>query len=121
MLLPQAARLPALSNTLNTREQGTSSFGLAECDAIVAGVRAAEVALRRAECSGVLRLFENLSPAKDDDPKLVALGVYAELRRALFRQKRRFPATSLAAAGYSFEEVACIDALIDALAAGSDT
>lgn len=120
MLLPGRVRLPALPGRVNAAA-GPVCFGLAECDAIVAGVRAAELALRRAEQSGFLYLFASSSVAMDGSLKLAALGAYAELRRALFRQDRRLTATSLVAAGYSAAEVRHIDALIDALAAGSDT
>lgn len=87
----------------------------------MAGVRAAELALRRAKHSGFLYLFASSSVAMDGSLKLAALGAYAELRRALFREDRRLPATSLITVGYSAAEVRHTNALIDALAAGSDT
>ena len=120
MLLQRRVRLPALPGGTNAAA-GPTSFGLAECDAIVAGVRAAEIVLRWAECSGFLYVFARSAIRAHCQPRLAALCAYAELRRVLLRQDRRLPATSLITAGYSAAEVRHINALIDALAAGSDT
>ena len=95
-------------------------FGLVECDALVAGVRAAEAARDRAGVSGVLRLFDGSRSPAHDDRKLEMLCAYAELRRALFRRFRVLTADCLVSAGYSQQQVEQIDALIDALAPGVD-
>lgn len=93
-------------------------FGLAECGAIVAGVRAAEAAIDRASTLGALLLFADRERDQYDDRNLDLISAYAELRRALLHFGRIIPAKSLEAAGYSSKQVTRINTLIDTLASG---
>lgn len=124
--IPPQTRLVATQEAIETvipEPSGTTSdqvmrFGLAECDAIVAGVRAAEAAIGRASTFGALLLFDDRERDQYDDRNLYLISAYAELRGALFHFGRIIPAKSLEAAGYSSKQVTRINTLIDTLASG---
>jgi hypothetical protein len=83
-----------------------------ENDAILDGVHAADLALARTGCSGVLRLFVRMPSMPPSAPKLEALRAYAELRRALLPRGWLIPATSLSAVGFTLCQIARFDEMI---------
>lgn len=87
-------------------------FPSLERDAVLAGVRAADNAIERFRRFEVLILFERIMHLPIANPKLRALRVYAELRRALLPRGFIIPSTSLSKAGFTANQITRFDALI---------
>jgi hypothetical protein len=92
-----------------------------EQEAIGIGVRAGDAAFDRLDSSGALVLFVDAGASANRSSRLEVLRRYAELKRALLRQGRELPTSSLSAAGYTASEIACFDAAIAAAPPGSGT
>lgn len=92
-----------------------------EQEAIGIGVRAGDAALARLDSFGALVLFVDTSPPANRSSRLGVLQRYAELKRALLRQGRELPTSSLSAAGYTASEIARFDAAIAAAPPSSGT
>jgi hypothetical protein len=84
-----------------------------ERKAILAGMRAGDVALQRAQ-GGVLELFVWAEQSKAADPRLDVLRAYAELRRALRSQGHAVPTTSLSMMGFPASQITEFEAMIAA-------
>jgi hypothetical protein len=82
-----------------------------ERDAIAAGIRAGDVALKRAQ-GGFLELFVWAGRPTAADPRLDLLRAYAELRRVLRAQGHLVPATSLSVMGFSASQITEFNAMI---------
>jgi hypothetical protein len=88
-----------------------------EHEAIVEGVRAADIALARSRSSAFFELFVGTRQSALTDPKLEALRAYAELLRVLRPPGRAVPPSSLMAAGFTIRQIAHFDTVILRLSA----